>query len=59
MANESLKRWLLSLKHEDITRNLLEENFAYHYDRKTQKMISPKYRWDDEFSLKKGEYFNK
>lgn len=52
------KRYLLGLKQQDITRELIENLLVSHYDRATRKIIKPRLNWDDEFSLKKGEYFN-
>lgn len=59
MLSDIDKRFLLGLKQSDITRTLLEKNFASHYDRKARKVIPARLSWDEEFSLKKGEYFNK
>lgn len=47
---------LLALKPDDITRDFIEENFANHF--KNGKMVKARYRLDDEFTLKKGQYFN-
>lgn len=58
MFTDKEKAYLLSLKQSDIDRNFIESNFASHFDRKTGKVIPAKLKWDDEFSLKKGEYFN-
>ena len=52
------KKWLLSLKHDDITKELIEKNFAYRYNKETKKVTPPRLQWTDEFSLAKGEYFN-
>ena len=53
------KAYLISLKQEDITKNLLEENFARHYDSEARRMVPPKYNWSDEFALAPNECHNK
>lgn len=52
------KEFLVGLKQEDITRDLIEENLVNHYDKATKKLVKPKFHWSDEFSLKKGECHN-
>ena len=52
------KEFLVGLKQEDITRDLIEENLVNHYDPQTKKLVKPKFHWSDEFSLKKGECHN-
>lgn len=46
------KKYFLSLKPEDITFDLLDKLFANHLNAKA------KYEFQDEMTLKKGEYFN-
>ena len=53
------KKYLLSLRHNDITKSLLQDLFAYKYDIKTKKRIKPKFNTYDEFVLNPGESFNK
>ena len=48
------KKWLLSLKHDDITKELIEKNFAYRYDKETKKYsvdIEAIYQWDDKSGI--------
>ena len=56
--SESEKQYLLSLKPDDITLDLLHELFADTYDKEKRKVIPAKFNTYDEFALKKGEYFN-
>lgn len=59
MLKQGDKEFLLSVKHLDITKQFIEENFIEHYDSENKKVVKAKYSWQDEFSLKKGEYHNK
>ena len=52
------KEYILSIKHDDVTKTLLQELFASHYDTTKQQVIPPKFHTYDEFTLKKGESFN-
>ena len=47
---------LLTLKPDDMTRDYIEDNFVNHYE--NGKFVKARYRLDDEFTLKKGVYFN-
>ena len=57
--SDSDKEYFLSLKPDDITLELLHRLFTDTYDKQKKKVIPSKYNTYDEFSLKKGEYFNK
>ena len=52
------KAFLLNTKQEDITKEWVEANFVSHYDKEKKKVIPARLSWQDEFSLKKGEYSN-
>ena len=56
---QSEKEYLLSFTHDDISKELLQELFAHHYDVTKHKEVQPKFHTYDEFTLKKGESFNK
>lgn len=58
MFSDVDKRYLLNLKQTDITRSLIEKDFVSHYNRTTKKIVPARLQWDDEFAIKKGEYFN-
>ena len=53
------KQYLLSIKPEDIDKKLLQELFSDRYSVKEKKIGESRFNTFDEFSLKKGEYFNK
>ena len=53
------KEFFLNIKWEDITLEFLQGIFADKYDPIKKKIVPSKYNTYDEFSLKKGEYFNK
>ena len=53
---DSDKRMLLALKPDDITKSFIEANFVHRLI--GGKEVPPKISFQDEFSLKKGEYFN-
>jgi hypothetical protein len=59
ILKQSDKEFFLSIKHLDITRNFIEKYLVNHYDKESKKIIKAPYSWQDEFSLKKGEYINK
>ena len=59
MTPEAVKQYILSWKQAEVTRELIESNFAKHFDMKARKVVDGKMRWDTEFALKKGEYSNK
>ena len=59
ILKQSDKEFFLSIKHLDITRNFIEKYLVSHYDKESKKIIKAPYSWQDEFSLKKGEYINK
>lgn len=52
------KQYFLSLKYDDITKELLQDLFASRYDATKQKIIPAKFHTYDEFTLKRGESFN-
>lgn len=56
--SQSEKEYLLSLKPDDITLELLQKLFASKYNVKQKKIIPGMFNTYDEISLKKGEYFN-
>lgn len=58
MLSDVHKQFLLGLKQSDITRDLIEDNLAFHYDADAKKVVPPKFKWSDEFSLKKGQCHN-
>lgn len=58
ITNEE-KLYFLSLKPDDITLELLHQLFTDTYDRAKRKIKPSKFNTYDEFTLKKGEYFNK
>lgn len=53
------KQYLLSLKPDDITLDLLHDLFTDRYDTKTNKIIPSKFNTYDEFSLKRNEFINR
>lgn len=53
------KKYLLDLKPEDITFNLLLDLFADSYDKKTGTVSSSRIHTEEETMLEAGEYFNK
>lgn len=53
------KKYLLSIKLEDIDLKLLQSLFADTYDPHKKKRIPSKFNTYDEFTLEKGEYTNK
>lgn len=55
----SEKEYFLSLTHDDISKTLLQDLFASRYDTEKQKVIPAKFHTYDEFTLAKGESFNK
>lgn len=61
MVTEKDKQYLLSIKQEDISFDLLVSLFADNVERVNGKVITKKSRFnpEDEFVLKAGEYFNK
>lgn len=61
MVTEKDKQYLLSIKQEDISFDLLVSLFADSVERVNGKVITKKSRFnpEDEFVLKAGEYFNK
>ena len=56
MISAETKAWVLSLKPEDITKELFDSKFSLRYDVETKKMIKPELSLQDEFILEKGEY---
>jgi hypothetical protein len=56
MNSAEAKAFCLSLKCEDITKNLIDTRFSYTYDTKTHKRIPPEIDFQTEFYLEKGEY---
>ena len=52
------KDYVMSIKYDDITKELIEEKFCKHYDFKSKKVIEPEISFQQEFILKKGEYYN-
>lgn len=53
------KKYLLSIKLEDIDLKLLQSLFADTYDPHKKKKVPSKFNTYDEFTLEKGEYVNK
>lgn len=53
------KEYLLSLKPNDITKELLNSLFTNTYDVKNSKVNKSKFNTYDEFTLEAAEYFNK
>ena len=56
---EEIKKFLIEIKPEDITTELIESKFCNHYDPETGKLVKPEVDFQTEFILKKGEYLNK
>jgi hypothetical protein len=56
MLSDKDKAWLLSLKPEDITKELIDTNFSYRYDVESKKQIPPRISLQEEFTLKPGEH---
>ena len=54
-----IKKFLIEIKPEDITAELIESKFCNHYDPETGKLVKPEVDFQTEFILKKGEYLNK
>lgn len=52
------KQYLLSIKPEEIDKKLLQSLFADTYSIADKKIKPSRFNTYDEFSLKKGEYFN-
>ena len=52
------KEYLLSVKSDQVDRAFIEKNLVAHFNKTTRKVIPPRWSWQDEFSLKKGEYTN-
>lgn len=61
MLSPEKKKYLLSIKKEDINADLIIDLLATRGERKDGKFITvpPKYKTNDTFYLEKGEYFNK
>lgn len=61
MLSPEKKKYLLSIKKEDITAETIIDLLATRGERKDGKLITvpPKYKTNDTFYLEKGEYFNK
>lgn len=58
MISDIDKKFLLSLKPEDITGEFVYKYLADTYNRDTKKMVKSKFMPSDTFILKRGEYFN-
>lgn len=56
---DELKKQLLAMPFSDITRSFLRDNFCRHYDKKTKKVIDPKYQFNDKVVLFPNEMRNK
>lgn len=52
------KAFVLNIKYDDITYELIEGTFCNHYDMHTKQLIKPRISFQEEFDLKKGEYIN-
>lgn len=50
--------YLKSINYDDITKELIEEVFCTHYDKEKKKIVPPRISFQQEFILKKGEYYN-
>ena len=46
-----MKKLLLSMKADDITKSFIENNFGYFYDKKTKKIQPPKFKLNDKVTL--------
>lgn len=56
MSPTEAKTFCLTLKPEDITKELIDSKMSYTYDKETKKRIPPEISFQTEFILKKGEY---
>ena len=56
MLSEIDKKWLFELKPDDITKELIDQNFSYRYDVEAKKQIPPRISFQEEFTLKAGEH---
>ena len=45
---------VMKFTHDTITYDKIEKIFCRHFNKKTQKMESPKYSFQDEFYLEPG-----
>ena len=52
------KAFMLSLKPEDVTKELIDAKFSNRYSVKEKKIMPPEISFQTEFILKKGEYIN-
>ena len=59
MLDNNKRQWLLALKPEEITKALIDEKFSHRYDTATRKVLPPEISFQEEFTLKAGECFNK
>ena len=50
--------YLKTIKYDDITKEFVEATFCNHYDKEKKKIIPPVISFQQEFILKKGEYYN-
>lgn len=48
---------VMKFTHDTITYDKIEKIFCRHFNKKTQKMESPKYSFQDEFYLEPGSYY--
>ena len=58
MLSEQDKAFVVNIKYEDISYELIEGTFCNHYNPQTKKMEKPRISFQEEFILKKGEYIN-
>lgn len=59
MANPNeLKKIILSMSFDDITKSFFEDNFCHFRDDKTGKVNPPKYNMTDKVDLAPNEYHN-
>ena len=58
MLSEQDKAFVLNIKYDDISYELIEGTFCNHYNPQTKKMEKPRISFQEEFKMKKGEYIN-
>lgn len=56
MLSDIDKKWLFELKPDDITKELIDQNFSYRYDVESKKQIPPRISFQEEFTLKPGDH---
>lgn len=55
---EYMKKQLLTMKYEDITKSFIEANFGRFYDTKAKKIMEPLYPFTGKITLNKGDLPN-